>query len=57
MKILVVEDSPTARRFIKSTLVSLGHREISEAEDGVAALRVLKSQQIDFVVPTEICQI
>ncbi|GAB1430079.1 hypothetical protein MASR2M18_09120 [Ignavibacteria bacterium] len=50
MKILVVEDSPTARRFIKSSLISLGYTNIIEAEDGVVALKMLKSQAVDIVL-------
>lgn len=50
MRILIVEDSPTARRFIKSSLISLGYTKIIEAEDGVVALKILKSQAVDIVL-------
>jgi two-component system, chemotaxis family, chemotaxis protein CheY len=50
LKILVVDDSPTTRRFIKTTLIALGYHDISEADDGVEALKILKSTHLDMVI-------
>jgi two-component system chemotaxis response regulator CheY len=50
MRILVVDDFATMRRIVKNILKQLGYENIVEAEDGKAALRVLESQQVDFIV-------
>ncbi len=50
MKVLVVDDFATMRKIIKNLLKQAGYKNIIEADDGVAALRVLKSQNIDFVI-------
>jgi two-component system chemotaxis response regulator CheY len=50
LKILVVEDSPTARRLIRSSLISIGYEDIFEAEDGVVALKILKTKHIDIII-------
>ena len=50
MKILTVDDFSTMRRIVRNILRQLGFNNISEAEDGAAALEILKSQDIDFVV-------
>ena len=50
MKILVVDDFATMRKIVKNLLKQVGYKNIVEAEDGVAALRVLKSQKVDFVI-------
>jgi two-component system chemotaxis response regulator CheY len=52
---LVVDDFSTMRRIISGLLKELGYTNITEAEDGEKALRVLRPQQgeavnIDFVV-------
>lgn len=44
MKILAVDDSMTARMIIKRTFESQDH-EVHEAENGVAALSVLRSEE------------
>ncbi len=50
MKILAVDDSMTARMIIKRSFESQGH-EVFEAENGVAALSVLRSEEdIQLVV-------
>ncbi len=41
MRALVVDDSRAMRTILRKMLVELGFEEIYEAEDGVAALRVL----------------
>jgi two-component system chemotaxis response regulator CheY len=50
MKILVVDDFATMRKVIRNLLKRSGYENITEAEDGVAAMNVLKSTKIDFVI-------
>ncbi len=50
MKILVVDDFATMRKVIRNILKQVQYENIVEAEDGLAALNVLKSQKIDFVI-------
>ena len=50
MEVLVVDDFATMRRIIKNLLKQAGYKNIAEAEDGVAALSILKSQKIDFII-------
>ena len=50
MKILVVDDFATMRKVIKNLLKQIGYINIVEADDGVAALRILKSQKVDFII-------
>ncbi|HLE19294.1 MAG TPA: response regulator, partial [Syntrophales bacterium] len=44
IKILVVDDFATMRKLVRNLLKQAGYENIVEAEDGVAALRILKSQ-------------
>jgi two-component system chemotaxis response regulator CheY len=50
IKILVVDDFSTMRKVIKNLLKQAGFKNVVEAEDGVAALKVLKSQPVDFII-------
>lgn len=50
IKILVVDDFATMRKVVKNLLKQAGYENIIEAEDGVAALKILKSQKVDFVI-------
>lgn len=50
IKILVVDDFATMRKVVRNLLKQAGYENIVEAEDGVSALRVLKTQKIDFVI-------
>ena len=50
IKILVVDDFATMRKVIRNLLKQVGYENIVEAEDGVLALRFLKSQNIDLVI-------
>lgn len=50
IKILIVDDFATMRKVIRNLLKQSGYENIVEAEDGVNALKILKSQKIDFVV-------
>jgi len=50
LKILVVDDFATMRKVVRNLLKQIGYETIVEAEDGVNALKVLKSQKIDLIV-------
>lgn len=50
IKILIVDDFATMRKVIKNLLRQTGYQNVVEAEDGVVALKELKSQKIDFVI-------
>ena len=50
IKILVVDDFATMRKVVRNLLKQVGYDDIVEAEDGVMALRALKSQKIDVVI-------
>jgi len=50
LKILVVDDFATMRKVIRNLLKQVGYEDIVEAEDGVAALRILKAQKVDMII-------
>ena len=50
IKILVVDDFATMRKVIRNLLKQVGYENIVEAEDGVMALKALKSQKIDLII-------
>jgi two-component system chemotaxis response regulator CheY len=50
MRILTVDDFSTMRRIIRNILRQLGYNHIIEADDGVAALEILQTQEIDLVI-------
>ncbi|MFH1081620.1 MAG: chemotaxis response regulator CheY [Pseudomonadota bacterium] len=50
IKILVVDDFATMRKVVRNLLKQVGYENIVEAEDGVTALKALKSQKIDFII-------
>ena len=50
LKFLVVDDFSTMRRIVRGLLKEMGCQHVAEAEDGAAALALLKAQQVDFVV-------
>ncbi len=50
LSVLVVDDFATMRRIINNLLKEAGCSQISEAEDGVEALRKLESSAFSFVV-------
>jgi two-component system, chemotaxis family, chemotaxis protein CheY len=50
LKFLVVDDFSTMRRIVRGLLKEMGCNNTDEAEDGVVALQMLKSQKYDFVV-------
>ena len=50
LKFLVVDDFSTMRRIVRGLLKEMGCNHSEEAEDGVAALSMLKHGKFDFVV-------
>jgi two-component system, chemotaxis family, chemotaxis protein CheY len=50
LKFLVVDDFSTMRRIVRGLLKEMGCNNTDEAEDGVVALNMLKTQRYDFVV-------
>ncbi|MDI6852461.1 MAG: chemotaxis response regulator CheY [Deltaproteobacteria bacterium] len=50
MKVLVVDDFATMRKIIRNVLKQIGFENIAEAEDGAAALQILKTEQVGLVV-------
>lgn len=49
LRILVVDDEPAIRRYLKTSLSAQGYL-VSEAEDGVSGLVLLKREPIDVLV-------
>jgi two-component system, chemotaxis family, chemotaxis protein CheY len=50
MKVLVVDDFATMRKIVRNILKQIGFEDIIEAEDGSAALRMIKNESIGLVV-------
>lgn len=50
IRIMVVNDFATMRKVIRNLLKQVGYENIVEAEDGVVALKTLKSKKIDLVI-------
>ncbi len=50
INILIVDDLSTMRRIIKNLLRDLGFYNTAEADDGQAALPMLKSGKFDFLI-------
>jgi len=50
IKVLIVDDFATMRKVVRNLLKQVGYADIVEAEDGVMALKALKSQKIDFII-------
>lgn len=50
IKVLIVDDFATMRKVVRNLLKQVGYEDIVEAEDGVMALKTLKSQKIDVIV-------
>jgi two-component system, chemotaxis family, chemotaxis protein CheY len=50
MNVLIVDDFSTMRRIVKNILRQLGFENILEADDGMSALDVLRSQKVDFII-------
>lgn len=49
LKVLVVDDEPPIRRFLRTSLSAEGY-QVTEAEDGKSALSILKRSVMDLVV-------
>ncbi len=54
MKILIVDDSLTVRKLIKSHIDTIGSYEILEAENGLNALEIMNQIKNIFLVVTDI---
>src|SRR4030067_974303 len=50
MKIMLVDDSRTIRNIQKNVLTQAGHTEISEAADGVEAMKLLGEDRPDLML-------
>ena len=50
MKILVADDAPPMRRIITNILFDLGFKNVVEANNGAIALRILATENIDFII-------
>ena len=50
MKVLVVDDFATMRKIVRNILKQIGFEDITEAEDGSVALRLIKSESVGLVV-------
>jgi two-component system chemotaxis response regulator CheY len=47
---LVVDDFATMRKVLRNLLKQSGHENVVEAEDGLSALQIIKTQTIDFII-------
>ncbi|MCE5282408.1 MAG: response regulator [Deltaproteobacteria bacterium] len=50
IKVLIVDDFATMRKVVRNLLKQIGYENIVEGEDGVNALKILKSQKIDLII-------
>ena len=50
IKILIVDDFSTMRRIVKDLLEEIGLINISEAEDGLTALNMMKKEKFDLLL-------
>ena len=50
MKILVVDDMSSMRGVLLHMLASLGHRDADEADNGLAALKMLRDKHYDLLI-------
>ncbi len=50
MNVLIVDDFATMRRILKNIMKQIGFSNITEAENGKNALKLLKSDPIDLVL-------
>lgn len=50
MTVLVVDDFATMRRIIRNILRELDFKDIVEAENGTAAVKILESQKVHLVI-------
>ena len=50
LRVLLVDDSPSARKFMRRVLENLGIEKFYEAENGRAAVNILSEMMVDLVV-------
>jgi two-component system chemotaxis response regulator CheY len=50
MKVLIVDDFATMRRIVRNVLKQIGFTNMVEADNGKAALKVLKKEKIDLIL-------
>lgn len=50
LNVLVVDDNRHMRTLVRSILVAMGIRNVSEAEDGTEALKLMKTLDVDIVI-------
>jgi len=50
LTVLIVDDFVTMRRIVRKILRDIGFENIIEAEDGSAALEILKTTSVDLIV-------
>lgn len=50
MKVLVADDFATMRKIVRNILKQIGFDDIVEAEDGQAAIQVLRNEDVGLVV-------
>lgn len=50
MKVLIVDDFATMRRIVRNVLKQIGFTNMVEADNGKAALKVLKKEKIDLIM-------
>ncbi len=50
MTVLVVDDFATMRRIVRNILRELDFKDIVEAENGTAAVKILESQKVHLVI-------
>lgn len=50
MRILVVDDFATMRKIVRNVLKQINQTDVAEAENGKAALAVLKAEQIGLII-------
>jgi two-component system, chemotaxis family, chemotaxis protein CheY len=50
MRVLVVDDFATMRKIVKNVLKQISIENVVEAENGKAALNVLKTEDVDLII-------
>ena len=50
VRVLVVDDVPSARRIIKKQLENLGYRDVMEAQSGQDAIALLSKEQCSLIL-------
>ena len=50
ISVMVVDDFATMRRIVSGTLKKLGYENIVEADNGLAALEMLRANKVDLVL-------